>query len=98
MRLTMDSGTFPSTPQLREVVTDIAAALAHIHSQRITHGDFKTANILVVRQGDRWSSKLGDLGCVVEARSASPTHVHELCNLGLGHVGVWPRRRHCLFI
>lgn len=44
------------------IITGIAQGLAAIHSLGVVHADLKPANILMFRQGSRWTPKLGDFG------------------------------------
>lgn len=44
------------------VLRSVAAALAYMHGNGVTHNDMKPENILVHREGSRMIVKLGDLG------------------------------------
>jgi serine/threonine protein kinase len=47
---------------LRHLLIDIGHGLHALHSMNMTHGDLKPQNILVFRQGPRWTAKVCDFG------------------------------------
>ncbi|KFA81667.1 hypothetical protein S40288_11478 [Stachybotrys chartarum IBT 40288] len=47
---------------LRNLCIDIGHGLQSLHSMNMTHGDLKPQNILVFRQGPRWTAKICDFG------------------------------------
>ena len=74
----------------RHIITDLAAALAHVHSQRVVHTDVKPENVLVFIEPSRdiipgsfgCIAKLSDLADVCAAgahRSSDPTRITTEC-------------------
>ena len=66
LRQFLTSVDFPTPPQLRAVVADIASALTHLHWHHLIHGDLKTANLLTTTEHNQWKTKLCDVGTMVE--------------------------------
>jgi len=53
------------------VLRSVAAALAHMHEQEVTHNDIKPENVLLSQEGDRIIVKLGDLGLAEKSRNTT---------------------------
>ena len=53
---------------LVDLATQVAAGLEALHRCNICHGDIKTQNVLVFRNGDTWTVKLSDFGGSIVGR------------------------------
>ncbi|CAG0897532.1 unnamed protein product [Cyprideis torosa] len=61
---------------VRKLLLDTSAGLAHIHENNLIHRDLKPNNILVNGSGDSLVAKIGDLGLAVETRNRSLSSSH----------------------
>ncbi|CAG0898553.1 unnamed protein product [Cyprideis torosa] len=61
---------------VRKLLLDTSAGLAHIHENNLIHRDLKPNNILVNGSGDSLTAKIGDLGLAVETRNRSFSSSH----------------------
>ncbi|CAG0905905.1 unnamed protein product [Cyprideis torosa] len=61
---------------VRKLLLDTSAGLAHIHENNLIHRDLKPNNILVNGSGDSLIAKIGDLGLAVETRNRSFSSSH----------------------
>ncbi len=60
-QLTEVAGDLPEETK-HEALFQISRGLCFLHSKKITHGDLKSANVLVTGSGDEIFFKLGDFG------------------------------------
>ena len=51
-----------SAPLMMKIATEMADGLAYLHSRGIKHLDMKPGNVLMAREGTKWSVRIADFG------------------------------------
>ncbi|RYP48280.1 hypothetical protein DL769_011221 [Monosporascus sp. CRB-8-3] len=74
---------------VRSICVDIGRGLESLHQADFAHGDLKPENVLIFKDGPRWSAKLCDFGCA-QGQENSVGHVE--ANQSDSHPRKYPYR------